>query len=88
MTTLFVLYPWSGKDLRRFITALLKKWVALEITRLNYMQSYSLDEHKKIIKQQQKWVLIQTQNIEWATKLIQALHPHSKDVVIQTVPLS
>lgn len=86
--TLLLSYPNSGRELRRFITALLKKWVATTIKRINYTKSFSLDEHWKIIKQEEKTLLITTTqgNLEKSISLIQTLHPHSKDVKILKIP--
>ena len=49
--------PYDGRKIRQLITMLLKSWVASEIKRLNYVQSYTLND-KTIKKQEEKMLLI------------------------------
>lgn len=49
--------PYDGRKVRQLITMLLKSGVATEIKRLNYVQSYTLND-KSIKKQEEKLLLI------------------------------
>ncbi len=49
--------PYDGRKVRQLITMLLKSWAATEIKRLNYVQSYTLND-KSIKKQEEKILLI------------------------------
>jgi hypothetical protein len=52
-------YRWTSRELRKIILAILKSWVADEIKRFNYIQSYSFKE-KGIEKTEEKILLIHT----------------------------
>ena len=62
--------PIEGRKLRQIITALLKSGAAQKITRINYAKSYTLVENK-LIKQEQKLLLISTDNAEKTKSMIQ-----------------
>ena len=49
--------PYDGRKVRQLITMLLKSWAATEIKRLNYAQSYTLND-KSIKKQEERILLI------------------------------
>ncbi|MEI6425732.1 MAG: hypothetical protein WCO66_00085 [Candidatus Absconditabacteria bacterium] len=49
--------PYDGRKVRQLITMLLKSGAATEIKRLNYAQSYTLND-KTIKKQEEKMLLI------------------------------
>lgn len=52
-------YRGTSRELRKIILAILKSWVADEIKRFNYVQSYSFKE-KNIEKVEEKILLIHT----------------------------
>ncbi len=54
-------YRGTSRDLRKIITAILKSWIAEKIKRINYVQDYSF-ENQKIIKAEEKIILIYTQD--------------------------
>ncbi len=56
-------YKWNSRELRKIILAILKSWMADNIKRLNYVQNYSLQE-KWIKKEEEKMVLIHTENVD------------------------
>jgi vacuolar-type H+-ATPase subunit C/Vma6 len=56
-------YKWNSRELRKIILAILKSWMADNIKRLNYAQNYSLQE-KWIKKEEEKMVLIHTENVD------------------------
>ena len=60
---IFLSYIYRGKsrELRKFITAILKSWIAEKIKKINYVQDYSL-ENQKITKTEEKILLIYTQD--------------------------
>ena len=49
--------PYDGRKVRQLITMLLKSWAASQIKRLNYAQSYTLND-KTIQKQEEKILII------------------------------
>lgn len=55
---LMFFYKNDGRKLKQIITWLLKSWAATKITRLNYIQSYTLHENK-IQKAEEKAVLVE-----------------------------
>ena len=55
---LIFFYKNDGRKLKQIITGLLKSWAATKITRLNYIQSYTLHEDK-IQKTEEKAVLVE-----------------------------
>ena len=61
MIFLSFVYRGTSRDLRKIITAILKSWIAEKIKRINYVQDYSF-ENQKIIKAEEKIILIYTQN--------------------------
>jgi len=69
-------FPNDGKQIRKFITALLKSQTATEIKRLNYISSYTLIDQK--IKKKEEKLLVIFFQAEKETKLknlIKKLHP-------------
>lgn len=61
MIFLSFVYRGTSRDLRKIITAILKSWIAEKIKRINYVQDYSF-ENQKIIKAEEKIILIYTQD--------------------------
>jgi hypothetical protein len=59
MNYMMFVYKWTARELRKIILATLKSWVADEIKRFNYVQSYSVKE-KNIEKTEEKILLIHT----------------------------
>jgi len=55
---LIFFYKNDGRKLKQIITGLLKSWAATKITRLNYIQSYTLHDNK-IQKTEEKAVLVE-----------------------------
>jgi hypothetical protein len=63
MDYLMFVYKWTSRNLRKIITAILKSWNASSIKRVNYAQNYEIKD-KKIIKHEEKILLIDTQKQE------------------------
>lgn len=59
MNYMIFVYRGTSRELRKIILAILKSWVADEIKRFNYVQSYSFKE-KNIEKVEEKILLIHT----------------------------
>ena len=55
---LIFFYKNDGRKLKQIITWLLKSWAASQIRRINYTQSYTLQENK-IKKTEEKGVIIE-----------------------------
>lgn len=70
--------PYDGRKIRQLITMLLKSGAATEIKRLNYAQSYTLND-KSIKKQEEKLLLIFGAD---STKLQNILAKQAPDVRI------
>jgi len=69
---LIFFYKNDGRKLKQIIIWLLKSWAATKITRLNYLQSYTLHEDQ-IQKKEEKAVLVEyslenLHKVEWMLK--------------------
>jgi len=62
MECLVFVYKWKSRDLRRIIVSILKSWVADNVKKINYVQSYLLKEWKNIEKNEEKILLIYSQD--------------------------
>ena len=62
MESLSFIYKWKSRDLRRIIVSILKSWVADNVKKVNYVQNYSLKEWKNIEKNEEKILLIYSQD--------------------------
>lgn len=56
-------YKGKSRDLKRIITAILKSWLAENIYKINYWQSFSLND-KKVEKSEIKFLMINSENKE------------------------
>lgn len=64
MDYLLFVYRWKSRDLRKIIVAILKSWVADNVKKINYVQNYLLKDWKNIEKNEEKILLIYTQDTE------------------------
>jgi DNA-binding beta-propeller fold protein YncE len=62
MECLVFVYKWKSRDLRRITVSILKSWVADNVKKINYVQSYLLKEWKNIEKNEEKILLIYSQD--------------------------
>ena len=62
MECISFIYKWKSRDLRRIIVSILKSWVADNVKKVNYVQNYSLKEWKGIEKNEEKILLVYTQD--------------------------
>ena len=62
MEYLVFVYKWKSRDLRRIIVSILKSWAADNVKKINYVQNYLLKEWKNIEKNEEKILLIYTQD--------------------------
>lgn len=62
MECLVFVYKWKSRDLRRITVSILKSWVADNVKKINYVQSYLLKEWKNIEKNEEKFLLIYSQD--------------------------
>ena len=62
MNYLMFVYKWKSRDLRKIIVAILKSWVADNVKKINYVQDYVLKDWKNIEKNDEKILLIYTQD--------------------------
>lgn len=70
-------YPNNWRTLKRFISALVKSWVARCVQRINYMKSYYMREWK-LKQEEEKLLLIKTMKSkqEKAIQMIKQQHPY------------
>lgn len=80
---IFLSYIYRGKsrDLRKIITATLKSWMAEKIKKINYVQNYSLKD-QKIVKMEEKILLIYTQNENWLSDFLSKNFPQIEKIDI------
>ncbi len=64
MNYLVFVYKWKSRDLRKIIVSMLKSWMADDIKKINYVQNYVLKDWKNIEKNEEKLLLVYTQNEE------------------------
>ena len=62
MNYLMFVYKWKSRDLRKIIVAILKSWMADNVKKINYVQNYVLKDWKNIEKNEEKILLVYTQN--------------------------
>lgn len=63
MSSLLFSYIGNSRDLKRVIVSLLKSWCASKVEKVNYVQSFSLEE--SIIKKNEiKYIFVYTED-EW-----------------------
>ena len=62
MNYLMFVYKWKSRDLRKIIIAMLKSWMADNIKKINYVQNYLLKDWKNIEKNEEKILLVCTQD--------------------------
>lgn len=64
MNYLVFVYKWKSRDLRKIIVSMLKSWMVDDIKKINYVQNYVLKDWKNIEKNEEKLLLVYTQNEE------------------------
>jgi hypothetical protein len=62
MNYLMFVYNWKSRDLRKIVVAILKSWMADNVKKINYVQNYVLKDWKNIEKNEEKILLVYTQN--------------------------
>lgn len=63
MNYLTYIYEWKTRDLRKIIMALLKSGLVNEVKKVNYVQSFVLN-NSKIEKNEQKIIMVKTDDEE------------------------
>ncbi|MDR3169058.1 MAG: hypothetical protein LBU27_04805 [Candidatus Peribacteria bacterium] len=76
---MLISFPNDGRKLRKLITGLLKAKLAMEITRMNYVQTYGLVEGK-IEKQEKKLLWVQTDQPEKVSAFLQKSFPEGSQI--------
>ena len=74
-------YEKSWRDLKRIISAILKNWLASKIEKLNYCQSFSLNDNK-IEKKEIKILLIHTEEKEKLCQFISKTFSDLKEILL------
>lgn len=81
MNYITFVYKWNSRELRKIILAILKSWMADNIKRLNYVQSYSPQE-KWVRKVEEKLLLIHTENMDNLQKFLSKNFPQIEKIAI------
>ena len=81
MNYITFVYKWNSRELRKIILAILKSWMADNIKRLNYVQSYSSQE-KWVRKIEEKLLLIHTENMDNLQKFLSKNFPQIEKIAI------
>lgn len=84
---LLITYPNNSRELKRFITAILKQGLAKCINKINYVKSYYIWEDK--IKNEQEQILLiksNTKHKEKLEKFIKKAHPYDCPEMIYLTP--
>ncbi len=81
MSYITFVYKWNSRELRKIILAILKSWMADNIKRLNYVQSYSSQE-KWVRKIEEKLLLIHTENMDNLQKFLSKNFPQIEKIAI------
>ena len=74
-------YRWWGRELRKIINAILKSWLAKEIQKLNYIQSFCLND-KNVEKSEIKILAILTDNKEKLSAFLSKNFPQIEELNI------
>ncbi len=87
MYILLTTYPNKPRELKKFIIAILKQWLAKCINRVNYVKSYYIWEWK-IVKDEEKLLVIKTSEDkkEKLEKRIKKNHPYEVPELIWIKP--
>ncbi len=87
MYILLTTYPNKPRELKKFIIAILKQWLAKCINRINYIKSYYIWEWK-IVKDEEKLLVIKTSEDkkEKLEKRIKKNHPYEVPELIWIKP--
>lgn len=83
MRILITTYPNKPRQLKKFIMAILKQWLAKCVNRINYVKSYYIWQGK-IIKDEEKILIIKT-SVEKKEKLqtwIEKNHPYQVPEIV------
>ncbi|MDR2541784.1 MAG: hypothetical protein LBD11_08880 [Candidatus Peribacteria bacterium] len=73
---MLISFPNDGRKLKKLITGVLKAKLALEIKRMNYLQSYTLVENT-VEKKEEKLLWIKTDQVEKVSAFLQKSFPEA-----------
>ena len=87
MYILLTTYPNKPRQLKKFILAILKQWLAKCVNRINYVKSYYIWEWK-IVKDEEKLLIIKTteDRKEKLENWIKKNHPYDTPEIIWIKP--
>jgi len=77
MNYMVFMYKWWSRELRKVVNALLKSWLVKEIEKMNYVQSFSLNE-KNVKKSEIKLLFLLTDNQEKLLDFVSKNFPEVK----------
>lgn len=71
----------TGRELRKIITMLLKSKLATNITKMNYVQEYSL-EQDKVVKKEKKLLYFHTEDKNKCLEILRKQNPSANEVFL------
>jgi len=71
----------TGRELRKIITMLLKSKLATNITKMNYVQEYSL-EQDKVVKKEKKLLYFHTEDKNQCLEMIRKQNPSANEIFL------
>lgn len=74
-------YTWTARELKRVIVSLLKSGSAINVQKLNYVQDFVLNEWWKVIKTEEKLVMICTNDELKLSKFLEK-NPQLKKITL------
>ena len=81
MNHITYIYRWWSRELRKIINAILKSWLAQEIQKVNYVQSFCLND-KNVEKSEIKILLISADNKEKLSAFLSKNFPQIEELNI------
>lgn len=83
-TTIVVTYPNNARQLKRLITALLKKKLVKKIHRVNYTKTYTLDDDGGMMQNEEKivWCCVFSEKKDVFYDLVRKMHPTEPDFYV------
>jgi hypothetical protein len=74
-------YTWTARELKRVIVSLLKSGSAINVQKLNYVQDFVLNEWWKVVKTEEKLVMICTNDELKLSKFLEK-NPQLKKITL------
>ena len=80
MGYLTFVYEWNSRDLRKIIVILFKSWLVDNVKKINYVHNYLLKNGKNIEKNEERILLINTQDENKLNEFLLKNFPQIKSI--------